>query len=158
MAQTTGAFAGSNFKAEVSLNGSSWTDISGQATQVTPGGGDHMIGEQHTADGDAPVVTGSNKTEAAEIEVNILYTETASEAFDIVGDAYRSTSKQIYFRYAPKGGATANKRWFTANSAGTATPAQIVNCLPPEVDAGSGDPAMASFTLRCPKLVEEAIP
>jgi hypothetical protein len=158
MAQTTGAFSGANFKVEVSVNGSDWTDISGQATSVTPGGGDQLIGEQHTADGDAPVVTNSNKTEASELEINILYTETASEAFDIVGDRYRGATKTIYVRYAPKGGATANKRFFTANGAGTATAAAIVNCLPPEVDAGSGDPAMATFTVRFPKLVEEAIP
>lgn len=158
MPQTTGAASRANFKVEVSINGSDWTDISGQSTNVTPSGGEQLIGEQQTADGDAPIVVPSNKVEATELEISIVYTETGSEAFDIVGDRYRGSDKTIYLRYAPKGGAQANKRFFGANAAGNAMACPIVACLPPETDAGSGDVLMATFSVRAAKFVEEAIP
>jgi hypothetical protein len=157
MAQTTGAFAQSGFKVEVSLNGSDWTDISGQATNVAVEGGDQMVGEQHTADGEVPVVTGSNKTEAKTVTVSILYTETNGEAFQIVNDRYDGADKTIYLRYSPAGGGTGDKRWVCANAAGNAIAVPIINCLPPEVDAGTGDPAMAEFSVRTPDLKKETI-
>jgi hypothetical protein len=157
MAQTTGSISQGIWTAEVSTNGSSWTNISGQAGTVTPSGGDQLTGTQHTAEGSAPVVVGSNKIEATQAEVRILYTETNGEAFRIVKAAYDGANKVIYFRYAPKGNTTGNKRYLAANDAGSAFPCPIVNCMPPTLDAGSGDPAMASFTIIFPKWLEETI-
>lgn len=157
MAQTTTAIPQSNFVLEVSTNGSSWTDISGQSTQVNVSGGDQMIGEQHTADGNAPVVVASNKVAAIQLECNILYTETSGQAFQTVWARYEGAAKTIYVRYAPKGSTSGNERYTASDDAGNSFACPIVSCLPPNTDAGSGDPAMASFTVTCPKLVQATI-
>lgn len=157
MAQTTGAIGQGQFVAEVSTDGSSWTNISGQAAQVTPSGGDQLTGSQNTADGSAPVVVGSNKTEAVQAEVRILYTEVSGEAFRVVKARFDGNTKTIYFRYAPKGTDTGNKRYLAADNANNAFACPIINCMPPDLDAGTGDPAMASFTIIFPKWYEETL-
>lgn len=158
MAQTTGAFSKSNYKIEVSVNGSSWTNISGMAADVKTSGGEQLTGEQQTAENQAPVVVASNKTAAVKVDVNILYTETAGEAFQVVWSRYESSTKTIWLRWSPKGGATGDERYVASNNAGTAVACPIVTCLPPDVDANSGDPAMAMFSILAPRLVQEVVP
>lgn len=157
MAQTLTAESRAGFKIEVSTDASSWTDISGQANSVTVDGGDQLIGEQNTADGSAPVVVGAFKFEAKTVTVSCLYTETAGQAFRVVRDRYL-TPGTIAVRYSPKGGATTEKRFVTANDAGTAIVVPIINCIEPEGDASTGDPLMFEFSVRTPKLLEEAVP
>lgn len=157
MAQTTTAQPRSNYQIEVSTDGSTWTDISGSSNQVNPSGGDQMYGEQHTAAGNAPTITATHKTGAITLTCNILYTETAGEAFQVVWARYEGTAKTIYFRYTPGGGDTGDERYTATNNAGTAIAVPIINCLPPATDAGSGDPAMASFTIVTPKLTQAVI-
>lgn len=157
MPQTTGAFSPANFQIEVSLNGSSWTDISGSANSVSRDGGDQMTGTQFTANGDVPVVVNSNKRDAVTLTISIIYTEVPGEAFQTVYDRYIGADKTIYLRYAPKGSTVSNKRYVCANSAGTAIPVPIISCLPPETDSASGDPALTEFSVITPNLFQEAI-
>lgn len=157
MSQTTTALSRANYKVEVSTNGSSWTNISGAAATVTVSGGEQLVGEQNTADGSAPVVTNANKVSSRDVEVNCLYTETTGEPWKVVTAQYDGASKVIYLRYSPAGGDTGDIRFATASDAGTAFAAPIVNCLPPDLDAGSGDPAMFSFTVKTPKLLQETV-
>lgn len=157
MAQTTSAIPKSNYKVEVSTDGSSWTDISGNGATVEIDGGEQMIGEQQTAAGNVPVVVPSHKTSAVTANVSVLYTETAGEAFKVVWDRYISTNKTLYFRYSPKGGASGDWRYVASNNADSAFACPIISCLPPDMDAGSGDPAMAEFSVTAPKFVREAI-
>lgn len=158
MAQTTAAESGSNYKIEVSYDGSSWTDISGVSNNVEPSGGEQQIGTQFTAAGDAPVVVNSNKNDAVKVKCSILYTETSGEGFDKVYSRYVGATKTIYFRYSPRGGTTGQKRYVASNAANSAVAVPIESCLPPKTDAGSGDPLMAEFTVVCPKLYQEAVP
>lgn len=158
MPQTTGFDTRAAFKVEVSTNGSTWTDISGQANNVTVEGGDQMIGEQNTADGVAPIVVGANKVEAKTVTVSAVYTETAGESWRLVKDRYDGASKTIFLRYSPRGGATGERRYVCANDANTAIAAPIINCNEPEGDASSGDPLLFEFSVRTPKLFEEATP
>lgn len=158
MAQTTVSIPRSNFKVEVSLNGSSWTDISGHATGVNTSGGEQLTGEQMTAENQYPVVVATNKVGATTVEVNVLYTESSSEAFQIVWARYEGSAKTIYVRWSPKGGASADERYVCANNAGSAVLVPIVACLPPQVDAGSGDPAMAMFRVIAPRILQEVVP
>lgn len=157
MPQTTGAIPRSNFQAQVSTDGNTWTDISGQAVTVQRSDGDQMIGEQNTADGSSPVVTGSNKKAAETITVSAVYTEGPTEAYETVSARYRGATKTIFFRWAPKGGiaTVAGNNVFTcANDAGTPIAVPIINCSIPDLDAGSGDPAMIEFSLRTPNVLE----
>jgi len=157
MAQTTAANARSNFQVEVSTDGTAWTDISGAAASVTPSGGEQHIGEQNTADGEAPVVTGSNKVASRTLEVNCLYTETSGEAWKTVVARYNGSAKTIYMRYSPEGGASGDQLFTCADDAGSAFAAPIVNCLPPEGDASTGDPLMFTFSVQTPKLAESTV-
>lgn len=157
MAQTTAANSRANFKVEVSTSGTAWTDISGAAATVSVSGGEQHIGEQNTADGSAPVVTGSNKVASRTVEVNCLYTETAGEAWKVVVARYNGTDKTIFLRYSPEGGDTGDQRFTCARDDGTAVAVPIVNCMIPEGDAGTGDPLMFTFSVQTPKLNEETI-
>lgn len=157
MAQTSNALAKSNFMLEVSVNGSDWVDIRGTATKVTPSGGDQLTGSQQTADGDAPIVTHANKTEPQQWQCDIVYTEAQAEAFMIVRDVYESGDKAIFARYSPGGGNPGDLMYYTADAAGEAFAAPIVNCMAPEGDASTGDPLLASFTLIFPKSVYEVV-
>jgi hypothetical protein len=156
MAQTTYGLPRSNFQVQVSTNGSSWTDISGVATTVQRSDGDQMVGEQNTADGASPVVTGSNKKAAETVTVRALYTEQTGEGWKTVHDRYRGTDKTIYVRWAPKGGigtVAGNVLFTCADEAGTALKVPIINCTLPDLDAGSGDPAMFEFSVRTPSVL-----
>lgn len=157
MAQTTGAIPKSNFQVEISTNGITWIDISRAATTVTPSGGEQQTGEQFTAEGTVPVVIGANKISATTLEVNILYTETGAEPFQTVYGRYTGVDKSIFLRYAPKGLGSGNKRYVCTNNANSPIAVPIISCLPPEVDAGTGDPAMASFSVMTPKLFQETM-
>jgi len=158
MAQTTAADNKAGFKVEVSVDASAWTDISGQGATVSIDGGDQLTGEQNTADGSAPIVTGANKTESMTVTVNCIYTETSGQAWRVVRDRYAGAAKTIAVRYSPRGGAQTERRYVTANDADTAIVVPIVNCIIPEADAGSGDPLMFEFSVITPKLYEEAVP
>ena len=158
MPQTTAAFSKSNYRIDVSTNGSLWTNISGNAADVKTSGGEQLTGEQQTAENQAPVVVASNKTAAIKVDISILYTETAGEAFQIVWSRYESTTKTLFVRWSPRGGLTGDERYVASNNAGTAVACPIVNCLPPDVDANSGDPAMATFSILAPRLVQEVVP
>lgn len=157
MAQTTDSISKANFELEVSTNGSSWTDISGASTTVQFSGGEQNVGSQNTAEGDAPVVTGSDKFAPTVATFTILYTNTASEAFDTVMDRWESGTRTLYVRYAPEGGigtVIGNDLFTAVNNAGAAFACPITQQpLPPDGDAGSGDPAMATFSVTAPKFL-----
>lgn len=157
MAQTGFALSKSNFMLEVSINGVDWIDIRGTATKATPSGGDQMIGSVNTADGHAPVVTHGNKTGPNTLQCNIVYTEVMAESFMIVRDVFESDDKSIFVRYSPRGGNPGDIRYYTADDSDEHFRAPIVNCLPPEGDASTGDPLVASFSVQCPKFAQEVV-
>jgi hypothetical protein len=157
MPQTENALPRSNFQAQISINGTVWTDCSGISATVQRSDGDQMIGEQNTADGMNPVVTGSNKKGAETLTMRGLYTEDAAEGFKIAHARYRGTNKTLFFRWSPKGGigTIAGNTLFTcANEAGDPVAVPIINCTLPDLDAGSGDPAMFELSLRTPSVLE----
>jgi hypothetical protein len=159
MAQTTAAISRAGFEVEVSTDGASWTDISGQAASVTVSGGDQVVGEQLTADGGTPVVTGTNKIAARTVTVRAVYTETNGEAWETVKTRYDGTAKTIYLRWAPKSGigtVVGNNVFTCTNTAGTTIAVPIVTCQIPELDAASGDPALFEFSVLTPNITESA--
>lgn len=156
MAQVTGSIAQSIYKLEVSTNGTSWTDISGSSTALTNSGGDVLVGEQHTADGEEAIVVTSNKMAPRDLTFSIVYTEGASDGWKTLWDLYQGTSKKVYARWSPTGGAATTKRYVTS-VAGVAAPAVITGCKMPDHDAGSGDVALAEFTIKTAGILEETI-
>jgi len=156
MAQVTGAVAQSIFKLEVSAAGVSWTDVSGAATSLTPSGGDEVVGEQMTADGEEAIVVTSNKMAPMDLTFRIVYTEGSSDPFKVMWDLYQGTDKRVYVRWSPMGGAATQKRYVTA-VAGVAAPAVITGCKLPDHDSSSGDPALAEFSVKTAGILEETI-
>jgi hypothetical protein len=156
MAQVTGAVAQSIFKLEVSAAGVSWTDVSGAATSLTLSGGDVVVGEQMTADGEEAIVVTSNKMAPMDLTFRVVYTEGSSDAFKVMWDLYQGTDKRVYVRWSPRGGAATQKRYVTA-VAGAAAPAVITGCKLPDHDASSGDPALAEFSVKTAGILEETI-
>ena len=57
MSQTSTAYSARNSVLEISTDGSSWTNISGSSSSVTPGDGTRLTGTAHTFDGDGPIIT-----------------------------------------------------------------------------------------------------
>ena len=156
MAQVTGGVAQSIFKLEVSAAGVTWTDISGAATGITISGGDVVVGEQMTADGEEAIVVTSNKMQPMDLTFNIVYTEGSSDAFKVLWDLYQGSDKRVFARWSPRGGAATTKRYVTS-TAGVASAAVITGCKLPEHDASSGDVALAEFSIKTPGLLEETI-
>jgi hypothetical protein len=144
---------------QVSTDGSTWTDISGTAATVSVSDGDQMIGEQNTADGDTPIVAVSGKLSARTVTVSCVYSEEATEAWEVVNARYLGSTKSIYLRWAPKGGigtVVGNNLFVCANAALSPIAVPIINCIPPELDASSGDPAIFEFSVRTQKIAELA--
>lgn len=156
MAQVTGGMAVSIFKLEVSAAGTTWTDISGAAASLQNSGGDVLVGEQMTADGEEAIVVTSNKMAPRDLTFSIVYTEGASDGFKVLWDLYQGASKKVFVRWSPTGGAATTKRYVTA-VAGTAAAAMITGCKLPDHDAGSGDVALAEFTVKTAGILEETI-
>lgn len=159
MAQTTGSLPQGGCQVEVSTNGSTWTDISGETASIAFSGGEQLTAEQMTFDGQYPIVTGSGKMGAITATVSIFYTETSSEAFDVVYGRYEDGGAgTIYMRYSPAGGQSTEFRYFATDDAGSsATAVPIVSCLPPSGDASVGDAFMAEFSIIAPQFKQETI-
>lgn len=156
MAQTTAAIPVSGFKVEVSTDGSSWTDISGQASTVTVDGGDIPVGEQMTATGSEAIVVSSGKVEPRSVTVRSVYTEESGEAFETVYAVYAGADKVIYLRWSPKGGGTGDVR-YTCAVAGAAAAVPMVSCSLPELDAAGDGVALFEFSVRTPGLLKAEV-
>ena len=149
MAQTTGAVAGVGAKVEFSVNGSSWTDISGSANAVDPGDQSGMSGETYTFTGNDAIIT-AGKNEPIEIDVKIVYTETAGEAFEIVRAQWQTTGRAGYLRWSPRGGSTGQALY--TSGAGVLTSFKW-----PPSDAEDGKPIMAGFKLKVSTITKSTL-
>ncbi len=157
MAQTTTQTSVAAAKAEVSLNGSSWSSLGMAGISGSPGGHEQHIGAVNTLDGSAPIVTHSNKHGPGTIEVRCVWTPTNAEAWDLIRTQWDSAAKSIYSRYSPEGGSAGQLQYTATTDAGAAFLCPIVSCLPPSFDAGSGEAAVFTFSLQVPKWTEATI-
>ena len=139
MAQTTGAMNGVNCTIEA---GAAWTDISGSANQVTATEQRRMSGEAYTYDGDVAIVKGG-KREPVEVTFRIIYTETASEGFDVISTLFETD-----------GGGACSIRW-TPESGGdcyTITSGVITRFNYPATDASDANPIVVEFSVKAPQI------
>lgn len=148
MAQTTDHITLRNVKAEISTDGTTWTDISGTFNSLTNSGGEVITGEAYTADGELPLV-GIGKKGLTETTLKVVYTETAGDAWRKFFDAYKNGS-DIYFRYSPKGGSTGDLR-FTSGKGFVTTPAY------PGGEVSEGTPQMVELKLKHPGFTDAAV-
>lgn len=148
MAQGTGISPKDMYVA-VSTDGSSFTDISGNSSNVEPDGGDRKSGEFYTFDTDYAGLT-RGKREPIDLKVSILYTEGGSDAWTVVNTAYENNTA-LYLRWSPKGNTTGNLRFTTG--AGIVT-----SMIYPQGEAESPDAIMAEFTLKVPFVTKATVP
>lgn len=132
----------------ISLDGSNWTDISGQANSLTPGGGDREIGEFHVASADTPSI-GAGKRAALEITVRVKYTENDSEPYGVLLAAATAGS-EVYIRYAPLGNTSGN--WMFTSDAGYIKSTPFVG-----QDVQSGDPLRFEAVFVVSELTKSTI-
>lgn len=148
MAQTTGGISCVNATIEVSTDGSVWTDISGSTNKIEPSGGNRLTGESYTFDGDGSIVT-AGKRETTDINISVIYTETAGEGFEYVRSAFENVT-QLYLRYSPAGGASGDAMY-------TADPGVVTEFGYPAIEASEGGPIMCEFVLKTSKLVQSTV-
>jgi hypothetical protein len=152
MAQTTTAMAAVDATVEISVDGTTWVDVSGSANSVEPGSQARMTGDAYTFEGDVAIIT-SGKREPLDVSVSALYTETAGESFETVRANFEAGTR-VYFRYSPQGVGATGRAVYTASNNGTTAGAVIISELDwPEATADNADPVAIAFTVRCPALV-----
>ena len=152
MAQMTGGLAAVGGKLEISTNNSDWTDISGWAAGISFSGYDRQSGEAFTFDGDTAVVK-FGKLNPTECEVKLLYTEETTGGWKLVwGQHITAGGGMLMVRWSPKGGDTTDEYRFTSGSDAKAT---VI--LPPDGEAGPGDPVMAAFSVKSAAFTQSAV-
>lgn len=140
MTQTTGAISFKSCKIEASVNGSSWTDISGFANEITVEGGERQTGEENTFDGETPILL-AGKRGSYTIKAKIVYTEGASDPQEVARAAYEAASA-YYLRWSPKGQSTGT--FLYTSSVGVLTSHTY-----PGGNAKSGEIVLMDLTLKC---------
>lgn len=147
MAQTTGAVTGA--AAEISILVSSvYVDISGSSQSVDAVSAAVVTGEAYTFDGDFAVTT-VGKFEPVEVTVNVLYTETAAEAFQSVRALFEGRTTTT-LKWKPLGAASGADQYET-KVGGFVTAMDY-----PPIEASSAGPVMVSFTIRAPGILYTA--
>ena len=138
MAQMTGAISPKAMKVEYSANGVTWTDMSGYAANVEPGGGERKSGEAYTYDGETPIVTFA-KMNAAEVKIKAVYTKAVNAPFDFFRDAL-ADDDSMYVRWSPEGGAV-NDKLFTLYG-------HVTDCKPVAGASDDANPILFSATVK----------
>jgi hypothetical protein len=152
MAVTTTAMSAVDATIEVSVNGTTWTDLSGSANSVEPGEQTRMTGVAYVFEGDVGIVT-SGKREPLEITVSALYTETAGETFETVRSLFEAGTR-LFFRYSPQGVGATGRAVYTASNDGTTAGAVVITTLSwPTAEAETADPVAISFQVMAPAMI-----
>lgn len=148
MAQTTSALAMTDGTIEVSTNGSSWTDISGSGSTVEPGDQTRQSGEVYTVSGDTAIITGG-KREPLELEIKIVYTETAGEAFEVLRAIHEAAPGTIYVRYG-RGG--------SGSFLFTSAKGVLTSFVYPPLMSDDAKPKLLGIKCKVPSVTKSVVP
>jgi hypothetical protein len=147
MAQTTGGITGAAATVSIYV-ASAYVDISGSSQSIDATTATVVTGEAYTFDGNYALTT-VGKYEPVEVKVNIIYTETAAEAFQSVRALFEArTATQL--KWLPAGAASG------ADQYETKTIGYITAMDYPPIDSTSAGPIMVSFTVRAPGITYTA--
>ena len=147
MAQTTTAYTGAAATVSIYVS-SAYVDISGSSQSIDATTATVVTGEAYTFDGNYALTT-IGKFEPVEVKVNILYTESATEAFQYVRALFEGrTATQV--KWLP-GGAASGSDQYETKTVGYVTALDY-----PPIDATSAGPVMVSFTVRAPGILYTA--
>jgi len=147
MPQTTGGITGAAATVSIYVS-AAYVDISGSSQSIDVTTATVVTGEAYTFDGNYALTT-VGKYEPVEVKVNIIYTETAGEAFQSVRALFEArTATQV--KWLPGGAASG------ADQCETKTIGYITAIDYPPIDSTSAGPIMVSFTVRAPGIVYTA--
>lgn len=147
MPQTTGGITGAAATVAI-LVSAAYVDISGSSQSIDVTNATVVTGEAYTFDGNYALTT-VGKYEPVEVKVNILYTETAAEAFQSVRALFEARTATT-LKWLPLGSASG------ADQYETKTVGYITAMDYPPIDASSAGPLMVSFTVRAPGITYTA--
>lgn len=142
MAQTTGAITGAAAAVYLKVASGSLIDYSGQAQSVDAVTASVTTSDAYTFDGDNAIIL-VGKQEPVEVTINFLYTEVASELWDIAEAAFQAKST-VQVKWEPKGS--------TGKEIITDAGGYITSIVYPAVDAATAGPVVASITVRAPGI------
>lgn len=143
MAQTTDHVPLSHGLVELSINGSSWTDMSPTFVRLPPTDNARKIDWTWTVDGDTPLL-GAGKREGVLWTMDWVYTETDAEAYEMVRNQHEiADGGPIWFRYSPRGGNAGDERIESAEG-------RVVNFQFPPIDASAAGVKIVSVTIAVP--------
>lgn len=132
-------------------NCAGWVDISG-SSQTLGGTDQSRISDQaYTLDGDGAIIT-AGKKEPMELVVEIVYTETAGEAFELVRAAWETGGcrGRACLRWSPAGGNIGDFIFTTDRG-------YLINFIYPPADATAGGPIMVGFTLKASEITTSVV-
>lgn len=135
-----------------------YVDIGAYASTIEPGSQERASGEAYVFGKDVAILT-TGKRGLIDLTMSMIYTEEADDFFEICRLAFEANS-DVCFAYSPKGGAYTNatpadettavataERWYYIDYA------RVLSYTPPNGDASSGNPLMASVTVRTNQIV-----
>ena len=142
MAQTTGAVSGAAAAVSVKIGASAYVDHSGWTQSVDATSASITNAEAYTFDGDNAIIL-LGKEEPVEVTVNFLYTEVATELWELAQAASKAKSA-VQVKWEPKGSA--------GKQIETLAGGYITNIIYPSVAADSAGPVVAAITVRAPGI------
>ncbi len=152
--QTSGAIPRSCGKLEINISATcavSWVDISGESTSLAQPTQDRLNDVMYTLDGVGAIIEGG-KLQPIDLVFIFVYTEVAGEAWDLLHDAWvdPACSPKICVRWSPGGGNVGDEQY-------QVTGALLTQLAYPEMDAGTGGPTPAGFTVKVSRIFRSTI-
>lgn len=147
MTQITDHTTFRNVKVELSQDGSTWIDFSGEANSVETSGGGRKPMELQPILGDIVLVPG--RADAVNLEIRVVWRGASGSAAALAERAY-SHGIPIFARYAPEGDASGKTRYRTAE-------AYVTQPVIPGGRVDEGQPLLVSLKLRTSKIIKELL-
>jgi hypothetical protein len=128
-----------------------WVDISGSSQTLEEPSQSRITDQAYTLDGDGAIIT-AGKKEPLELTVQIVYTETAGEAFEVVRASWETSGcrGRACLRWSPGGGDIGDALYTTDRG-------YIINFIYPRLDASAGGPIMTGFVLKVSEVTRSVV-
>lgn len=150
MPQTTDGMSFADVQVEYQIEGDvSATDMSGFATSVEVSGYELQVGEAYTASGKTAILT-AGKTQPAEITVNAIYTEKATDPTSKLWQA-KEDKKKVKVIWYPQSKTAGDWKWESDYG-------YLTSVSAPGGEVSSADPILTTLSLRSPKISYSVIP